>query len=104
MKQAVIQTGGKQYLVSPGQRLSVERLSGEVGETISFGEVLAVIDGDNTVVGTPTVEKTAVTAEIVEQGRAAKIRVEKFKNKTRFHRVAGHQQLTTTVKIVAIGK
>lgn len=104
MKQVVIRTGGKQYLVQEGQNLVVEKLPAATGEKIKFEEVLAVIDGDKTVVGQPLVKDAVVEAEVVAQSRAKKIRVETFANKTRRHRTAGHRQFQTEVKVTSLPK
>ncbi len=102
MKQVVIKTGGKQYLVSEGQQLSVEKLPAEVGDKNKFEEVLAVVDGADSKIGQPTVEGAVVEAEVLAQSRGKKVRVEKFANKTRFHRTGGHRQLHTDVKVTSI--
>ena len=92
---AVIRTGGKQYRVEPGQRLRVERLAGDEGATIEFNDVLMVGDGELVTVGTPAVADARVVAEIVSQGRDKKIKVFKYKSKTRYRRLIGHRQLHT---------
>ncbi len=96
---AVIRTGGKQYRVSPGQRVKVERLEGAAGDRITFDDVLLVQGGGDVAVGSPTVESASVSGEIVEQGRGRKIRVFKYKNKTRYRRLRGHRQLHTAVRV-----
>ncbi len=96
---AVIRTGGKQYRVSPGQRLRIERLDGAAGDRIRFDQVLLVSGGGEVAVGTPTVESASVSGEIVEQGRGRKIQVFKYKNKTRYRRLRGHRQLHTAVLV-----
>ena len=102
---AVIRSGGKQYRVSPGQRIRLERLDGDAGDTISFDDVLLVSGGGEVAVGTPTVEAASVSGEIVEQGRGRKINVFKYKSKTRYRRLRGHRQLHTSVLVneVALG-
>ena len=102
---AVIRSGGKQYRVSPGQRIRLERLDGDAGDTISFDDVLLVSGGGEVAVGTPTVEAASVSGEIVEQGRGRKINVFKYKSKTRYRRLRGHRQLHTAVLVneVALG-
>lgn len=102
MKQVVIRTGGKQYLVKEGQQLAVEKLPVEAGQTVTFEEVLAIVDGAETKVGQPLVAGAKVEATVLAQSKAKKLRVEKFTNKTRYHRTAGHQQLQTEVKITSI--
>ena len=96
---AVIRSGGKQYRVSPGQRIKLERLDGDAGDPITFNEVLLVSGGGEVAVGTPTVESASVSGEILEQGRGRKIKVFKYKNKTRYRRLRGHRQLQTDVLV-----
>jgi large subunit ribosomal protein L21 len=103
---AVIRTGGKQYRVSPGQRLAVERLDGVDGDEITFDDVLLVRDDVGAVaVGAPLVEGASVTAEIAAQRRAKKILVFKYKNKTRYRKLRGHRQHLTDLRIsqIALG-
>lgn len=102
MGQAVIRTGGKQYRVSEGDVVRVERLAGEAGEKISFDQVLAVGEGESLKVGKPTVSGAKVDGEIVEQGRGEKIIVFKFKRRKRYRRKQGHRQDYTAVKITGI--
>ena len=99
---AIITTGGKQYIVSPDQKLSIEKLDGEAGEKITFSDVLFVSDDKENKVGTPTVEGATVEAEIIEQGREKKKIVFKYHNKTRQHKKKGHRQPYTQVMIKAI--
>lgn len=101
MNLAVIKTGGKQYKVTQGQVLKVEKLVGEKGDKINFDQVLlmAKADGSEVVVGQPTVEGKTIEAEILEQGRDRKVRVVKYKAKVRYHKVYGHRQHFTKVKI-----
>ncbi len=96
---AVIRSGGKQYRVSPGQRIRLERLDGDAGDSVAFDEVLLVSADGEVSVGTPTVDSASVLGEIVEQGRGRKIRVFKYKNKTRYRRLRGHRQLHTAVTV-----
>lgn len=101
MKKAVITTGGKQYLVTEGETLEVELLKVD-GKTATF-EPLLVIDGDNVVVGKPTVEKAIVNAEVVaEDVQADKVTSIRYKAKKRVHKVRGHRQHQTHIKIVQI--
>ncbi len=101
MKKAVIATGGKQYLVTEGESLEVELLHPE-GKTVSF-EPLLVIDGDDVKVGTPRVEKVKVAAEIVEdQVKADKVTAIRYKAKKRVHKIHGHRQRHTVIKITKI--
>jgi large subunit ribosomal protein L21 len=101
MKKAVIQTGGKQYLVSEGEIIKVELL-GSTDKTVSF-EPLLVIDGDNISVGAPSVAKASVTAEILEADKQAdKVTAIRYKAKKRVHKVHGHRQHQTILKISKI--
>ena len=97
---AVIATGGKQYVVKPGDKLRIEKLEGEPGTALKFDPLLiADEEGTDVKVGQPQVKGGAVTAEIVGQGRAKKVEVVKFKNKVRYTRRAGHRQHYTEIKI-----
>lgn len=101
---AVIETGGKQYLVREGAALTIEKIVGEAGSGAIFDKVLLLAneDGTEVQVGKPYLEGVTVTAEITGQGRAKKIRVVKFKRKVRYHKVHGHRQHETKVKIKAL--
>lgn len=94
---AVIHTGGKQYLVQEGDLLKVEKLEAKPGEQVSF-DVLMTADGTKVAIGTPKLAKQ-ISAEVVAQGRAAKISVVKNKAKVRYTRRVGHRQPFTQVKI-----
>jgi large subunit ribosomal protein L21 len=97
---AVIRTGGKQYRVASGQVVKVERLDGEVGETVAFDQVLMVgDDGGEPQIGAPLVEGAQVTAEVLEQGKAPKIIVFKKKRRKNYRRKRGHRQLQTVLRI-----
>ena len=101
MKKAVIATGGKQYLVTEGETLQVELLKAE-GKTVAF-EPLLVIDGEKVAVGTPSVAKAKVTAEIVQPDiQADKVTSIRYKAKKRVHKVRGHRQHQTEIKITSI--
>ncbi len=95
---AIIKTGGKQYRVTEGDLLQVEKLEGEEGGSVTFDQVLAA--GDK--IGTPLVEGASVTAEIVDQGRGRKVIVFKKRRRQNSRRKNGHRQFITTVKITAI--
>ena len=99
---AVIKAQGKQYKVAQGDTLTVDRLKGDQGAKVALGEVLMLIDGGKTTVGTPLVSGAKVTAEIVEHERGDKIKVFKKRRRKNFHRTRGHRQDLTTVKITAI--
>ena len=96
---AVIETGGKQYRVAEGDTLYVEKLDGDVGDTVSFDRVLLVADGDSVNVGSPTVSGAEVSGEIVGHGRDKKVIVFKFKRRKDYRRRNGHRQSFTAVKI-----
>jgi large subunit ribosomal protein L21 len=104
MEFAVIQTGGKQYKVSKGTTVSIEKIKGEYtkGDKLSFDKVLLVDDGKDTTIGTPYITGAKVDAEIVEIGRARKILVVKYKQKSRYLRRNGHRQPFFKVKITSI--
>ena len=99
---AVINTGGKQYKVQQGETLRIEKIAGEVGGKVTFDKVLMVADGENVRVGQPVVEKAAVLASIVEQDKAKKILVFKYKRRKRYRRKNGHRQPFTAIRIDGI--
>ena len=97
---AIIATGGKQYKVSEGDIINVEKLGVEAGETVTFDQVLAVSDNEMKV--GPFVDGASVTASVVENGRGKKVIVYKYKRKTGYHKKNGHRQAYTKVKIEKI--
>ncbi|BAU23075.1 50S ribosomal protein L21 [Caldimicrobium thiodismutans] len=99
---AVIKTGGKQYVVKPGDRIRVEKLEGKPGDSVEIKDVLLVKQGEEVKVGDPFVSNAMVTAEIVEQGRAPKVIVFKKKPKKGYKRKKGHRQFITTLEIKEI--
>jgi len=100
---AVIKTGGKQYKVKPNQQLKIEKIAGKEGDKVKFETLLIADDAGKSIdIGAPKVTKK-VEAEILEQGRARKVNVVKFKSKTRYRRKYGHRQPYTKVKILGIG-
>ncbi|MBW8638622.1 50S ribosomal protein L21 [Hoeflea sp. WL0058] len=99
---AVIKTGGKQYTVSADDLLKVEKLTGETGDTVEFGEVLMVGEGADATIGTPFVDGAMVTAEVVEQGRARKVIAFKKRRRQNSKRTRGHRQHETTIRISEI--
>jgi len=99
---AVISTGGKQYRVSEGQTIRVEKLPGEVGTAVSFDQVLLFSDGDTVKVGQPTLAGMSVTGQIVQQGRAKKIIVFKRKRRKGYRKKQGHRQYFTALRIDGI--
>lgn len=101
---AVIKTGGKQYKVTEGKAYKFEKLSGEAGDKIEFDKVLLISDeaGAKVQLGQPYLDEKKVDAKIVEQGRADKVLVIKYKNKVRYRRKVGHRQPFTKVEITKI--
>ncbi len=96
---AVIQTGGKQYRVAPGDTIRIERVAGEVGEKVTFGKVLAVHTGEKKMVLGSDATKVTVTGKIIEQGRAKKLTVLKFKKGNQYKIQRGHRQNYTAVQV-----
>ena len=100
---AVIKTGGKQYKVKEGETLKVEKLDSEPGKTVNLEVLMVADEGGKTVkVGTPTVSGAKVTAKVIEQGRAKKVEVVKYKPKSRYKRVNRHRQPFTKIEITSI--
>ncbi len=101
---AVVKTGGKQYKVAVGDKLKVEKLKHNAqGDLVNLDRVLMVRDGDNVVVGSPDLD-TAVTAIVVNHGKAAKIKVFKMKRRKNYRRTQGHRQDFTEIEITGIGE
>ena len=100
--QAIIKTCGKQYTVSEGQLVYLEKLGAEAGETVIFDQVLAVVDGENSKFGTPTVEGAKVEAKVVRNGKGQKITVFKYRPKKGSSTKRGHRQPYTAVQIEKI--
>lgn len=98
---AIIATGGKQYTVSEGDEIRVEKLGLNAGDTVTFDQVLFV-NGGSAKVGDPTVKGATVTASVVSEGKGKKVIVYKYKRKTGYHKKNGHRQLFTKVKIEKI--
>lgn len=96
---AVVRTGGKQYRVQEGRSITIERLPGDAGDTVELGDVLLIDDGSNVTIGAPTVEGARVVGTIAEQGRAKKIIVFRYKNKTRARKKNGHRQQFTRLTV-----
>ena len=97
--QAIIVTGGKQYKVSEGDVLFIEKLEAEASDKITFDKVLAVLDGDKATFGTPVVEGASVEATIVKNGKGKKIRIFKYNPKKGYRKRQGHRQPYTKVEI-----
>ena len=104
MKFAVIHTGGKQYKVAEGDVLNVEKISDtiKVGDKVVFDQVLLIDDGKTTKIGTPTVAGAKVEAVFKEAGRAKKVIVIKYKQKSRYFKKNGHRQPFSKVEIVKV--
>ena len=98
---AIIATGGKQYKVSEGDIITIEKLGAEPGQSVTFDQVLAVSNGELTV-ASPTVANATVTGSVVKEGRGKKVIVYKYKRKTGYHKKQGHRQSFTQVKIEKI--
>ncbi len=99
---AIIRTGGKQYQVAAGDTLRVEKLQGDIGETVEINDVLLVADGDAVKVGQPLVEGAKVIAKIAEQGKAKKVVVFKKKRRKGYQVKKGHRQQFTALTIEEI--
>jgi len=99
---AIVKTGGKQYQVTQGERLRVEKLAGDVGDSIDLEEVLMVVDGEKITVGQPLVDGAKISAKIVEQDKAKKVLVYKKKRRKGYEVRNGHRQFFTSLEITAI--
>jgi large subunit ribosomal protein L21 len=100
--EAVIATGGKQYLVTTGQVIAVERLAGDKGTAVEFASVLLVNKDGEIIASRDRLTKARVTGEVLAQGRARKVRIVKFKRRKNYRRHRGHRQAATTVRITKI--
>ena len=99
---AVVRIGGRQYRVQQGSIFNIERVEGEKGSSLTVDDVLAVGEGESLKVGEPTVSGAKVGLEILEQGRAKKILVLKFKRRKNYKRLKGHRQYFTRVRVTSI--
>ena len=99
---AVIETGGKQYRVSQGQRIKIEKLDAAAGDTVNLDKVLMVANGEDIKVGTPYVKGGQVTAKVAAHGRNDKIKIVKFRRRKHYRKSAGHRQDFTEIEITAI--
>jgi len=99
---AIIRTGGKQYQVTQGDQLRVEKINGEIGETVELKDVLMVVDGETVSVGAPQLDNVVVKAKIAEQGKAKKIDVFKKKRRKGYRLKKGHRQQYTALTIEEI--
>ena len=100
--EAVIATGGKQYLVTPGQVISVERLAGERGAAVAFTSVMLVTRDDEVITGAERLRSAKVSGEVVAQTRGKKVEIVKFKRRKNYRRHRGHRQAATKVRITTI--
>lgn len=100
--QAVIETGGKQYLVSPNEKLIIEKLDTPAGSAVTFDKVLLVTDGTKVSIGKPYVAGSKVTGKVISQQRGEKLTVFKYRAKSRYRRKTGHRQSETVVMIESI--
>ncbi len=99
---AVIKTGGKQYRVTPGEKLKVEKLVGDVGSDVVIDQVLMVADGDNVTVGAPVVAGASVKATVVSHGRHDKVMIFKMRRRKHYRKTQGHRQDYTEIQIQQI--
>lgn len=100
---AIIETGGKQYRVSPGNKIRVEKINADVGANIQIDSVL-LVSGEETLIGTPHVESMPVHARVISHGRGDKIRVIKMKRRKNYRRTQGHRQDYSELEILGIGE
>lgn len=99
---AVIETGGKQYKVQPGEKLKIEKIAAAENGSVVFDKILLKVDGEAVTVGAPHIAGASVHAKIVQQGRAKKVLVFRYHSKTRYRKKKGHRQHFTEVEIIAI--
>ena len=99
---AVIKTGGKQYRVTEGETLRVEKLAVEEGGDVEFDQVLMVADGDDIKIGAPLVDGGKVTATVIANARAKKVKIIKFRRRKHYRKQMGHRQSYTEIKITGI--
>ena len=102
MAYAIIRSGGKQYRVSPGQTIVMEKLEGASGEKVTFNDVVLLVDGDNVTAGTPVIAGVNVEGEVIEQFKDQKVIAFKYKRRKGYHRTIGHRRQLTRVKIRSI--
>jgi large subunit ribosomal protein L21 len=99
---AIIKTGGKQYLVSPGDKIKIEKLEKKEGESVAFDEVLLVEKDNKLSLGTPFITGAKVIGKVLAQGKGEKVIIFKYKAKKRYHLKKGHRQFFTQVEITGI--
>ena len=96
---AVIKTGGKQYRVTPGLKLKVEKLAGDVGSNVVLDQVLMLADGENVTIGAPVIAGATVPATVVSHGRGDKVMIFKFRRRKHYRKTQGHRQDYTEIQI-----
>jgi len=99
---AIVATGGKQYRVKEGEKLRVEKLSAEVGDTVELDKILMVGEGDDVKIGAPYLEGAKVTATVAANGRGDKVKIVKFRRRKHYRREMGHRQSYTEIEITGI--
>ena len=102
MNIAIIKTGGKQYIVSEGQKLKIEKLNRKEGDEFDFDQVLLFANGESAKIGHPLIDGLKVKAKVLKQGKGDKKIVFRYKNKTRYKKKKGHRQPYTEVEILKI--
>jgi large subunit ribosomal protein L21 len=102
MSYAIIRSGNKQYRVSPGDTVAVEKLAGAAGETVTFGEVVFHSDGERFIAGSPLIEGAKAAGEVLEQFKDEKVIAFKYRRRKGYHRTVGHRRQLTRVKIRSI--
>ena len=101
---AIVETGGKQYRVSEGDIINVERIKAEAGEEVAFDKVLVLGEGGEVLIGTPYVEAAQVFGKVVEHGKGEKVIIFKYKSKKDYRKKQGHRQPYTMIEITGVGK
>lgn len=102
MAYAIFKTGGKQYRVEKGDKIDVEKIDAEIGDTVTFDEVLAAGDGDSISVGGPFIEGASVSAKVIDQYRGKKVIAFKYKRRKGFHKTKGHRRQLTKLEIQSV--
>jgi large subunit ribosomal protein L21 len=102
MAYAIIRSGNKQYRVSPGETLAVDKLAGEAGDKVTFDQVVLHSDGDKITTGAPLIDGAKVSGKVVEQFKDKKVIAFKYRRRKGYHRTVGHRRQLTRVKIASI--
>ena len=102
MAYAIIRSGGKQYRVSPGETIAVDKLTAEHGEKVTFGDVVLLADGAKVTAGDPVIAGVKVVGEVIEQFKDKKVIAFKYRRRKGYHRTVGHRRQLTRVKIESI--